>query len=130
MEGGGAVPLVAEFLESADEEVADEAALALGASRLPEAFQLLMGAWQEREGLRPTGLLLRAISVSRLDAAIEFLLDLVKQARPRDAEDALHALELHKGTEEVVKRVEQAVVERGDVKLRGIFQQRFLRQDS
>jgi hypothetical protein len=125
LEGSAAVELAGEFLESPDDEVADEAALALGASRLLEAIDLLKATWKQREGHRPTGALLRAIGVSRSDAAIDFLLEIVKQARPRDAEDALHALELLKGTEEVVKRVELAVAETGDVKLRVIFQQRF-----
>jgi hypothetical protein len=125
MEGKGAIPLVAEFLEDADEEVVDEAALALGASRLPEAFGLLKRAWEKRQGWLPAGALLRAMSVSRLDEALEFLLDLVKNANQQDAEEALHALELQKGTEEMVKRIEQSVAERGDIKLQGIFRQRF-----
>src|SRR3984957_10618093 len=104
MEEKAALPLVAEFLENHDEEVADEAALALGASRLPEAFELLKKAWENRQGLRPQGALLRAMSVSRLDEALTFLVDLVKSGRERDAEEALHELELQKGTDEVVKR--------------------------
>jgi HEAT repeat protein len=125
LEGRTALVLVGEFLEAPDDEVADEAALALGASRLEEAIELLKDAWKRRQGWRAGGTLLRAISVSRLDEAIEFLVDLVKLGCQDDAEDALHALELQKGSEEIVRRVEQAVTERGDAKLRGIFQQRF-----
>jgi HEAT repeat protein len=121
MEGKAALSLAAEFLEGSDEEAADEAALALGASRLPEAFLLLKEAWQKR----PAGIFLRAMSVSRLDEALEFLLELVRAGRPRDAEEALHALELQKGTEEMVKRIEQAVMEQGEVKLQRIFRDRF-----
>jgi len=125
LEGRSAVPFVGEFLESRDEEVEEEAALALGASRLAEAAELLRETWKKWRGMRPGIALLRGLSVSRLDEAIEFLLDLVKQGRQHDAQDALHALELQKGSEEIVTRVEQAVAERGDAKLRGIFQQRF-----
>jgi len=121
MEGIAAVPLAAEFLEDPDAEVAEEAALALGASRLPEAFLLLKDAW----GRRPVNTFLRAMSVSRLDQALQFLIDLVREGRERHAEEALHELELQKGTEEVVKRIEEAVAERGDVKLQAVFRQRF-----
>jgi hypothetical protein len=125
LEGRFGVPFVAEFLETKEEEVEEEAALALGASRLAEAVELLRNTWKRWQGMRPGSALLRGMSVSRLDEAIEFLMDLVKQGRQRDADDALHALALQRGSEEIVKRVEQAVAERGDAKLRGIFQQRF-----
>jgi hypothetical protein len=124
LEPNAALPFVAEFLDVKDEEIQDEAALALGASRLPEAFELLKEAWDKAAGKRPA-LLLRAISLSRLAAAIEFLIDLVRQGRPREAEEALHELELHKDTEKVVRQIAEAVAERGDAKLNGIFQQRF-----
>jgi HEAT repeat protein len=121
MEGKEALSLAGEFLQSQDEGVADEAALAMGASRLPEAFGLLKSAWETR----PANTFLRAMSVSRLAEALEFLLDLVREGRPRDAEEALHALELQKSSEEIVRRIEQAVAERGDPKLQGVFRQRF-----
>jgi HEAT repeat protein len=125
IEGKAALPFVGKFLEGADEDVAEEAALALGASRMAEAGELLRETWEKWQDRRPGGALLRAMSASRLDAAIAFLVDLVTQARPHDAEDALHALALNKGTEEMVSRVEQAVEARGDAKLKAIFRQRF-----
>jgi hypothetical protein len=125
IEGKAALSFVGEFLEGADEEASEEAALALGASRMPEAVELLRETWEKWQGLRPGTALLRAMSASRLDHAIEFLIDLIKQARLPNAEDALHALALNKGTDEMVSRVEQAVKDRGDAKLGAIFQQRF-----
>jgi HEAT repeat protein len=121
MEGQSAIAFVAEFLHDLDDEFADEAALALGASRYPEVFPLLKEAWE----VRPSPVFLRALSVSRLTEALEFLLDLLTQGRPRDAEEALHALELQKASAEVVKRIKRAITERGDDKLRNIFRQRF-----
>jgi hypothetical protein len=112
-------------LERADDETAEEAALALGASRMPEAVELLRLTWENWQGQRPGAALLRAMSASRLDQAIDFLIDLIRQARLPDAEDALHALALNKGTEEMVSRVEQAVHQRDEAKLTAIFQQRF-----
>jgi HEAT repeat protein len=125
IEGKAGLPFVGEFLEHPDEEAAEEAALALGASRMPEAVEMLRQTWEKWQGVRPGTALLRAMSASRLDHAIEFLIELIRQARPPDAEDALHALALNKGTEEMVSRVDRAVQDRGDAKLRAIFQQRF-----
>jgi len=121
MEEKIAIPFVAEFLASSDEELSDEAALALGGSHFPEAFLLLKNAWENR----PSNVFLRALSISRLNEALDFLLDLLTNGRPKDAEEALHALELQKASPEVVKRVEQAVLERADVRIQSIFQQRF-----
>ena len=124
LEGASAVPFVASFLDSANEELLEEAALALGASRLPEAIAALRSAWSDR---RPSGaVLLRAISASRQDAALDLLLNLVKTARLRVAGDALHALEIHRDSDEIVKRVEVAVSERDD--LQDLFQQGFFRK--
>jgi HEAT repeat protein len=124
MEGPAALSFVSEFLDNSDQELSDEAALAMGASKLPEALPLLKQAWETR----PSPVVLRAISVLRLSEALDFLIDLLKEGRPRDAEEALHALELQKASEEVVKRVEEAVSERADVKLYSIFRQRFQRE--
>jgi HEAT repeat protein len=121
MEGPTALSFVGEFLKHKDDEVSDEAALALGASRLPEAFSRLKQAWEDR----PSPVFLRAMSASRLAEALDFLFGLLSEGRPRDAEEALHALELQKASEEIVKRVEQAVAARGDDRLQGIFSQRF-----
>jgi HEAT repeat protein len=125
IEGKAALPFLADFLERSADDAAEEAALALGVSRMPEAFELLRETWEKWQNLRPGTVLLRAMSASRLDRAIDFLIDLIKQARQADAEDALHALALNKGTEEMVSRVEQAVKDRGDAKLTAIFRQRF-----
>jgi hypothetical protein len=124
LEGPAAVPFVSEFLHRASEELIEEAALALGASRLPEAVAALCATWSER---RPGGAaLLRAISASRQDSALEFLLQQIRTARLRVAEDALHALELHQESENIVKRIEQAIAGRKD--LQGLFEQVFRRQ--
>jgi hypothetical protein len=65
------------------------------------------------------------MSISRVAVALEFLLDLVRQGRPHDAQEALRALELQKSNEEIVSRVAQAVAEQSDSKLAAIFHQRF-----
>jgi HEAT repeat protein len=115
IEGAGAVPFSAEFLKNANPEVSEEAALALGASRLPEAVEALKNAWLSpfRRGEGTT--LLRAISASRLDAALDFLLDQIKTARKAVAEDVLWALQLHRDSDDIVSRIEQAVAQREEL---------------
>jgi hypothetical protein len=122
LEGAGGVSFVAGFLQDANEEVSEEAALALGASRLPEAVEVLKDAWL-KQAPRGGAALLRAISASRLDPAVDFLLDQVRTARLHTAEEALRALELHRDSEQIVKRVEEAVLSREE--LRCLFQERF-----
>jgi HEAT repeat protein len=123
LEGAGGVEFVAGFLQHANEEVSEEAALALGASRLKEALQALQDEWLKSQGKRNAAILLRAISSSRQDSALEFLLGQIRTARLRIAEDSLRALELHKDSEEIVKRVSQAVAEREE--LGALFRERF-----
>jgi HEAT repeat protein len=114
LEGHPAVSFVERFLDVKDEEVREEAALALGGSRLPQAIEALKGAWIKRRGRMMGPILLRAISASRQDAAIEFLLNLVREGDTREAEDALRALELHRDSDELSKRIAEAAADRGD----------------
>jgi hypothetical protein len=119
VEGASGVAFEAEFLGHADEEIREEAALALGASRLPEAVAALQDAYEKSSFLRSGPALLRAISASRLDAALEFLLELVRSARLHEADEALRALELHRDSEEIVMRIAEAVSSREE--LRSLF---------
>jgi HEAT repeat protein len=123
MEGDSAVPFVAEFFKHSNEEVSDEAALALGASRLQVAVDLLIQKWVESKVKHTQSILLRAISVSRLDSAFDFLIEQIRTSRTAIAEDALRALELHKDSEEIVKRVEDAVLTRDE--LQALFEKEF-----
>jgi len=98
LEGAEALPFLAGFLPSRKEEVREEAALALGASRLPAAVDLLREALAAARDPHFRGVLMRALSASRQPAAIEFLLDLYRNGRPADSAAALAALELHRET--------------------------------
>ncbi len=124
-EAASGVPFVIQFLEDVNPEVREEGALALGTSRLPEALDALLQAFESGRKLRPGGdeVLLRAISASRLDRALDFLLNQVRTARPRLAEEALHALALHRDSEQIVNRVAEAIA--GREELRAIFERSF-----
>ncbi len=88
------LPFVKEFLNPAGGESAEEAALALGSSRMPAAVDLLLEAWQAATGAEYRESLLRALSISRDDRAVDFLKKLAAEGRDRDAKAAKAALEL------------------------------------
>ena len=110
LEGGRAVTFVAQFMtrDASNEEVRDEAALALGGARLPDAAKALMEAWRTTRSTEFRGTLLRALSASREETALAFLLHLVKTGISRDVAAALEALELHKDSPEIQERIEAA----------------------
>jgi HEAT repeat protein len=112
LEKESASEFVAGFLESADPETRDEAALSLGASRLPVAVQRLIGVWKETRNREFSTVILRALSSSRDEMALSFLLGLVREGLSRDAAAALEALELHADSPEIRARTEQAKGER------------------
>jgi HEAT repeat protein len=93
LERRAALPFVRQFL-AAGGEVAEEAALALGGSRQSDAVDLLLEFWPDARGLEYRQALLRALSISRHDRAIEFLKGLVAEGRPQDSADARAALAL------------------------------------
>jgi HEAT repeat protein len=123
LETAAGIPFVAEFLHHKNEEVREEAALALGASRLPEALAVLQAEWTKVQAQGGGAVLLRAMSTSRLDPALDFLLQQVRTARLRVAEEALQALELHRESEQIVARVAEAVA--GREELETVFRRRF-----
>ena len=108
IEGARALPFLREFLETADSSVREEAALALGSSRLPDAVGLLQEAWTAARDPNFREVLLRAISASRHQQAIGWLLHQVEKGRMREAVAALRALALHRESEEIRRQVNAA----------------------
>jgi hypothetical protein len=127
LDGTESVQFVASFLAHKQDELREEAALALGASRLDSAVEALKGAWQ-RQHARDGEFLLRAISSARTHDAIEFLLALVRNGREPDALSALHALELHKDSDEICRKVTEAVRGRTETNIQDEAQTRFARR--
>lgn len=112
LSGRGALPFAAGFLDSGHEEVAEAAALALGASRLEEAFADLRD-WAERVArpvLRRAGLV--ALATLRRDAALEYLFGLVEKAEPATAAQAVEALGMYKGEQAIEDRMRDAAAGR------------------
>ena len=113
LEGREAVAFVAAFLDAEHPDFAAEAALALGASRLAEAEEILEAAWRKTRNPDLRDALLRAISASRQPLAFEFLLELVRNARAADAAMALDALAIHRQSPDIWRQVEAAVSQAG-----------------
>jgi len=88
------LPFVAAFLSPAGGSTAEEAALALGASRMEAAVDLLLEAWERARDREFRAALLRALSISRQEKAIAFLENLVKTGRQQDTADARAAIAL------------------------------------
>jgi HEAT repeats len=113
LERDAALPLVAEFLDG-KEEVKEEAALALGSSRMAGAVEILLKALPRARDPYFRKTVLRALSASRQERAIEFLLGLVREGLSADAEGALEALELHRDSADIRAAVEGALKERAN----------------
>lgn len=107
-----ALSLVAKFLDHANVQVSEMAALALGESRLPSALSILQTWWKRTRNpeLRQTGLL--AIAMLRQDEAIEFLLSLVATGNSQDSEAAVVALRIYQDDRDLAARIEQQIRQR------------------
>ena len=112
LEREAAVEFVEMHLHSTDGGVRDEAALSLGGSRLPAAVAVLIEAWNPGTEAGFRGVLLRALSSSRQERAIGFLLDLVRNGLGRDAALAIDALKLHDDSPEIQALLEQTLKSR------------------
>jgi HEAT repeat protein len=119
------VEFVASFLDHSQDEIAEAAALALGASRATEAFPVLKEWWGRKfdPALRRTALL--ALAMLKCDEAIDFLLSHAEEAPPIHARDALHALSLYRHDGKLRAQVEAVLTRRGDESLREFFVQAF-----
>jgi HEAT repeat protein len=112
LEGAAAVPFLAAFLHARKPGPRDEAALALGSSRVPAAVRELKRAIETTHDLAFREILFRALSLSREPDALDLLLGTVKTARPPEAIAALDALAIHRDAPEIRRAVEAAVQDR------------------
>jgi hypothetical protein len=109
------LPFVAEFLDDGDAAIAEGAALALGESRLGEAFGFLKTAWESTFDPDRRNAVLLAIAMLRSEEALDFLLALVADASTAIADEAIAALRIYERDEKVWRRVRETAGRRGDV---------------
>ena len=112
MEGTAAIAWVCQFLQHED-EIAGEAALALGQTRSSEVLDALRKAFAEHRDPWFGGVLLSAIALTRGEEAFDFLLELVRE-ESRSAADAISAIWNAVPPTEVRERLETAVRETGN----------------
>jgi HEAT repeat protein len=117
IEGASAISWVRRFLASADDNAA-EAALALAGTHSPQAFDALKESFDRASDPWWRSVLLSAIALTRQEAALEFLLDLVR-TESLNAEAAIEAILRSMPAQEIVKQLEQLVA--GNPRLNRIF---------
>lgn len=109
------LPFVSRFLDAPAPAISELAALALGETRLPEAFAPIKQIWQgtrDRE-LRQSFLL--AIATLQTEEAIQFLLGLVERGNLADAQDALSALHIYQHTADLWHSIQTIAQQRSDL---------------
>jgi len=106
------------FLQHADDAVRELAALALGESRLGGALAPLKQAW---DGVLVSAelrrALLRSAAAHRSEAAFDWLLEIVAEARVPLAVDVIEALAPYKHNAKLLGRLADVLAERGDAVL-------------
>ena len=125
LDPAGSVRFVAKFLNSGIEGIGEQAALALGESHLPSAFEVLREAWESGGVAEQRRTLLVAIAMLRIDEALEFLLGRLADESGPVAADALAGLAFYARDEAVLTRVEQIIQQRGDGALDAVFAREF-----
>lgn len=106
------VPFVARYLASASEDLAEAAALALGASRLAATVPILVEAWRSQVRRSVRRALLLAVAMSRQEEGVDFLIARLAEEPQQTAGDILEALALYRNDEKVVARVQPIVARR------------------
>jgi HEAT repeat protein len=107
LEGAKAIPWVSQFLEVGDDAAA-EAALALAATHTAAALDALRQSFEQASDPWFRSVLLSAIALTRQDAALEFLFDLVR-TESLQAEAAVEAILRSLPSEEITERLEKLV---------------------
>lgn len=119
------VEFVGQFLPSRSGGLGEQAALALGESRLDAALDVLRGAWERGGAAEQRRTLLVAIAMLRSERALEFLLERLASESSPVAGDALAGLAFYARDEAVRTRVEGIIRERGDKALEALFAREF-----
>jgi HEAT repeat protein len=116
---------VCGFLDADDLMRREAAALALGASRVPSAFEVLTAWWDRTHDLALRRTALLAIAILRSDRSIAFLLGLVAEAEGPIAREAIRALAVYRDDTSLAERVRDVARARRDVALESALDESF-----
>jgi HEAT repeat protein len=122
LERESGVDFVVKSLSSENVDVAVQAALALGESRLPSTFEPLRKAWERQREPVVRASFLICIGLLRSAEARAFLLSLIETNRLGGASDAIKALKSFGNVGELKHLIEKAVTATGDPRLAKLFQ--------
>lgn len=102
---------VSRYLKSDDAPIAESAALSIGESRVPGAFEALRKCWDENPSPSSRRALLLPIALVRSDEAFDFLLNVVQTADDTTSAQAVTALDLYADSGSV-RKVQEALSRR------------------
>ena len=120
------IDIVANFLGHDDMAIAEGAALALGESKRPEAFEALRAAWDANLMENYRCMLTLPVALLRSDAAFDFLCDGIATASVESAAALIRALALYAGDPACMKAVRKAVAAREEPELAQTFEDAFI----
>ena len=117
--------LIADFIDPAHPALCESAALALGESRLPEAFELLKQKWEVNCQSQFRRTLLLPIALLRQEDGLDFLLSVITTKDFETASAAITALALYRQDSKVQERLRTALAAPLQARLRKVFKREF-----
>lgn len=108
LEGNDALPLVTSFADGRAKEIREAAILALGECRRAEAVEWLKEKFARTVDGETRQTILLALATSRTEAAIAFLLDLIRQGTESASAMAVAAMEVNRGDLRLREEIEKA----------------------
>jgi HEAT repeat protein len=109
IEGAESVPLVTSFADARNPEVREAAILALGASRRSDAIDWLKERFEGVAHLETRQCILLSLATSRTEAAIEFLLGVIREGSAQSSAMAVSAMEVNRTDRRIQEEVEKAL---------------------
>jgi len=123
--GVEAMDFVGRFLNNPSESVVEAALLALGGSRLPQAFPILKEFSEGPISAALSRSALLAIAMLKQDDAIDYLLALIADTPPIQAREAIRALAVYRHDDSLRERVDALVQRRREKPLSAFFAEVF-----
>ncbi|HWF09335.1 MAG TPA: hypothetical protein VG297_12785 [Bryobacteraceae bacterium] len=114
IEGASAMPLVISFTDAANNQVAEAAFLALGATRREDAIEWLKTRFGQVVDSETRQSILLALAASRTEAAMAFLLDVIRNGSPRSSEIAVSAMHVNSTDARIREEIAAALRARGN----------------
>jgi hypothetical protein len=116
-----AIAFVAPYIDSEDAAIAEAAILALGAARSAQAIHVLKEKWERTPRGPLKKVLLLALSTSRNEDALNFLLGLLESAPASTASEVLSALSSQRPSDSIRSAIYSALARRKDTSLLEAF---------